>query len=1059
MPPTAPTTDERDPIVGSSMSFALLVSSVLMLGSLGWALYDEFYGLRPWKAYQRRFAEAYDAYLEKAIPEQEARERELQSSPSYQKLQSEWRQTEEAIRPELDRIRQQVTDLDRRISALTDVFATARGKVTALTYELETTTDDDRKAKLRAEIVEAKKGPYRARLPVPDGSTETVDYTYEQLEREYDRLKDEKGELLASVPAIRKQANELRAQLDAYTKEHLEGLRKDQLEGIRTKVRSLAPGIRQIDVSDTQLVDRCESCHLGVREPLVLTAADMGGEKVFASHPEPALLDIHDPERFGCSPCHGGNGRAISSPKKAHGRYKHWLWPLYARENVEAGCQQCHAMDVVLEHAQVLNEGKTLYREKGCIGCHRFAGYDDEAERLLATRQQITRLHAEFAEHEVEVGRSIRAGDRAQANEQAQRYYARADELRLLNSDVEARIEQLEDLSASLQREVKKVGPNLKEVRGKLRPEWIPVWIANPHEFRPTTRMPRFRLDDGEVKAIAAFIWQAGLADPIPSHPRGDPTVGRELFETRGCMGCHAIGEGDQAVGGEFAANLSRLGEKANYDYIVRWIHNPRERTRPYCPLEKRDLGPEDYAKHGVPFVFDLEHSACPNDGARLVVQQMTVMPNFRLTWEEAQDIASYLLTQKHADAAYPQAPFLEDRSLGEQGQRLVKHYGCAGCHEIAGLEEEGRIGTELTAEGSKPIERLDFGHLTHEAQREGWYEHKGFFERKLAEPEVFDRGRVHEDPLQRLRMPKPNLDEAEVRALTTFLLGSVEAPFPEPYLYRPTGERKDVQDGWWLVTKYNCTGCHVLRAGQKSSLMTIPRYQDPDWKDQLPPSLIGEGARVNPDWLAHFLENPAMDAADPNKNGVRAYLKARMPTFSFAPNEIRKLVRFFAALSDQAQPYLPPKLDPLTAQERQMARQLFTHEAAPCLKCHATGEPVHDAKATAPNFLLARERLKPGWTRRWILDPARIAPGTAMPSGLFRREGARWVFSGPHPPILEAYEGDHAALLVRYMFEFTPEEQRQLLARAGAARARVVGRSESGMAANLVESPASRHR
>ena len=51
-------------------------------------------------------------------------------------------------------------------------------------------------------------------------------------------------------------------------------------------------------------------------------------------------------------------------------------------------------------------------------------------------------------------------------------------------------------------------------------------------------------------------------------------------------------------MGGTFAANLSRVGEKDNYDYLVRWVHNPRERTRPYSPFEKRDLGPEDYAKH-----------------------------------------------------------------------------------------------------------------------------------------------------------------------------------------------------------------------------------------------------------------------------------------------------------------------------------------------------------------------------------------------------------------------------------------------------------------------------
>ena len=39
---------------------------------------------------------------------------------------------------------------------------------------------------------------------------------------------------------------------------------------------------------------------------------------------------------------------------------------------------------------------------------------------------------------------------------------------------------------------------------------------------------------------------------------------------------------------------------------------------------------------------------------------------------------------------------------------------------KFLGLEDEGRIGTELTFEGSKPIERLDFALFTEVAQRGG---------------------------------------------------------------------------------------------------------------------------------------------------------------------------------------------------------------------------------------------------------------------------------------------------------------------------------------------------
>ena len=118
----------------------------------------------------------------------------------------------------------------------------------------------------------------------------------------------------------------------------------------------------------------------------------------------------------------------------------------------------------------------------------------------------------------------------------------------------------------------------------------------------------------------------------MPKRKPGNAAHGKELFETRGCLACHSIGEGDQMQGGTFAANLTRVGEKDNYDYLVRWVHNARERTRPYCPYEKKDIGPEDYAKKGLPYVFDLEHSKCPNDGHELQVQNMTVMPSLRLS-------------------------------------------------------------------------------------------------------------------------------------------------------------------------------------------------------------------------------------------------------------------------------------------------------------------------------------------------------------------------------------------------------------------------------------------
>jgi hypothetical protein len=287
---------------------------------------------------------------------------------------------------------------------------------------------------------------------------------------------------------------------------------------------------------------------------------------------------------------------------------------------------------------------------------------------------------------------------------------------------------------------------------------------------------------------------------------------------------------------------------------------------------------------------------------------------------------------------------------------------------------------------------------------------------------------------MEKLRMPNLHLTKEQIRALTTFLLGSQESSLPDSYQYKPGDARRDIQEGWWIVRKYNCMGCHQFIPGQKTTLMEMARYRDTP--EALPPKLLTEGARVDPEWLRRFLANPAQSDTDTNRNGVRPYLQVRMPTFSFSDNELRKLVRFFEALSQQPLPYIPEDVPTLTAKETDMARSLFSSTAAPCLKCHATGDPQHDKFATAPNFLLAKQRLKPDWVERWIIDPQAISPGTSMPSGLFRKQGSQWVFAGPTPSSFQGYDKDHTRLLVDYIFQLTPEEQRRVAGAMGRTRA-----------------------
>jgi cytochrome c551/c552 len=1059
---------EQDPITGKSYAIHYFIATVILIGTLFWALYDEAWGQRPWKAFQDQWKDRYSAFLNTATSTSSKSEQSVEHDPQYAALKQDYQQAYQNSKTQAEEARKKLDDASARLLAVQSVFTDRRAYVNALTYEFETSTSASEKASKQKEIDKYK--AEQATVEFPDGKKEK--FTFPQLEEKYNEIRDERTKLSLELGDVLKPVTAAKAKMDEYISDHMVDLTPQQIQGLKKRATDWDPAIVQINVADANIVDRCESCHMNTREPLKVSAAAMmaKGEKqpdeyakALASHTEPELLQIHDPEKFGCSPCHQGNGRATTSVEKAHGNYEHWLWPLYPKENSEAGCQSCHSADMVLASGDVqwhtINDGKDLFRQRGCMGCHRYEGYDKEPEDLNSVGQQIKQIETQKRENVKNTADLMKQADAAASNDEANGLNDKAVALRVANSKLDGRLQQLDFQSHSLMQDQKKVGPNLKDARLKLNKNWIPVWLKKPSDFRPTTEMPNFRLTDHQIQAISAYIWQSGFADEIPKHKPGNAAHGKELFETRGCLACHSIGEGDQLQGGTFAANLTRVGEKANYDYLVRWIHNARQRTRPYCPYEKKDVGPEDYAKKNLPYIFDLDHSKCPNDGHELQVQNMTVMPSLRLSPEDAEDIATYLMTQKKQEpSSYADAAFMDDPALKEEGKKWVRFYGCGGCHEISGMEEEGRIGTELTYEGSKPIERLDFALFTEVAQRGGkdaepikdkedlarlpdgpakasWYDHKGFFEHKLAEPNIYDQGKVKTET-EAMRMPNLHLTKDQVLDLTTFLLGSQETSLPQSYQYKPGDSRHDIQEGWWIIKKYNCMGCHQFIPGQRTILMGLKQYQDA--QEQLPPKLLTEGARVDPEWLRKFLSNPALSTTDTNRNGVRPYLKVRMPTFSFSDNELRKLVRFFEALSQQPLPYIPEQVPTLTAKESDMARSLFSSTAAPCLKCHATGDPAHDKIATAPNFLLARERLKPDWVERWITDPQAVSPGTSMPSGLFKQQNNQWVFAGPTPPTFNGFGGDHRKLLTDYIFQLTPEEQKRVASSMPRAKAAV---------------------
>ena len=84
-----------------------------------------------------------------------------------------------------------------------------------------------------------------------------------------------------------------------------------------------------------------------------------------------------------------------------------------------------------------------------------------------------------------------------------------------------------------------------------------------------------------------------------------------------------------------------------------------------------------------------------------------------------------------------------------------------------------------------------------------------------------------------------------------------------------------------------------------------------------LPPPLVGEGKKVQTDWLHDFLLDP---------HPIRPAVVLRMPKFNMSPAEATKLVNYFAAVDGADYPY---DFDPRTRESYLAARRRAASQSA----------------------------------------------------------------------------------------------------------------------------------
>src|SRR5688572_30438677 len=183
--------------------------------------------------------------------------------------------------------------------------------------------------------------------------------------------------------------------------------------------------------------------------------------------------------------------------------------------------------------------------------------------------------------------------------------------------------------------------PSLAEVGGRLNEGWLAHWISDPRAMRHNATMPRiFHAAEGnvaaEAKDIAAYLATVGKAEhPKDEEPAAEAVeAGGRMFAHLRCIACHTLPD--------HADEESVKGRTP--------LHYVKAKYRPGALMDFLKAPEKRYA--------------------------WIRMPNFRLSDEEAQSLAAFLLSREQKEIE-------PERAKGDsaRGKELVTSAGCLNCH------------------------------------------------------------------------------------------------------------------------------------------------------------------------------------------------------------------------------------------------------------------------------------------------------------------------------------------------------------------------------------------
>ena len=458
--------------------------------------------------------------------------------------------------------------------------------------------------------------------------------------------------------------------------------------------------------------------------------------------------------------------------------------------------------------------------------------------------------------------------------------------------------------------------PSLSHIADKTSREWIYAWLKDPQAYAATATMPNFKLSDDEVRDISAFLVAnsapiVGDTVTIAQKAASDPAAGASLYGESFCASCHAVqNAAGNLVGGDIGPELTRVGSKVKPEWLQGWLKNPR--------------------------IYD------PGTG----------MPHYRFNDSQVATLAGFLQAKADSDLL---ANVHLDPATPEQiahGKRLVSDYGCASCHEIAGIKKPENFAPELSRIGSKPVTQLVFlPGMQHTLP--------DYIAAKIKQPRSFGKG---------LKMPQYSFSAVQIDSLATALLAlndraaslppSLTVAAPPESDYQPAGRAGK------LMADLACFSCHRIN-GHGGTMA---------------PDLTWEGSSVQRQWLVEFLKNP---------NTLRPALIRRMPKFNLTDGEANELTDYIMTV------YQRPEVDrdsmPLSGYPQgqvELGKQLFYGKYS-CQGCHIVDTKA-DKGYVGPTLTHVGSRLTAAWIFQWMKNPQALRPGTMEPNRAMSDEDAR---------------------------------------------------------------------